>query len=84
MPCPARGRAWMLLGFGGGLAAVLVAAALWQGLVRPAPAYGQIPDAGAQRRQMIEELVALNRKMAEANELLREIRDLARQKPAKP
>jgi hypothetical protein len=72
----------MLLGLG--LAAVLAATALWQALLRPAPAYGQIPDAGAQRRQMIEELVALNKKMAEANELLREIRDLTRQKPAKP
>ena len=82
MVCPARGRAWML--FGLGLVAALAGAVLWQGLLRPPPAYGQIPDAGAQRRQMIEELAALNKKVAEANELLREIRDLTKQKPARP
>lgn len=35
----------------------------WTGSGPVTPAYGQIPDAGAQRSQMVDELRALNGKM---------------------
>jgi len=59
----------------GGLT-VLAAGLLWQGLARPPAAYGQVPDSGAQRNEMIIELRTSNQKLAEIATLLREIRDL--------
>jgi type II secretory pathway component PulM len=59
----------------GGLT-VLCAALLWQVFGQPPAAYGQVPDSGAQRLEMIAELRASNQKLGEIAGLLREIRDL--------
>ncbi len=77
---PKRGfwAAYML----GGLT-VLAAALLWQGLGRPTAAYGQVPDSGAQRQEMIVELRASNQKLSEIAGVLREIRDLESSKKDK-
>jgi hypothetical protein len=48
---------------------------LWLGAPQPPAAYGQIPDSGAQRNQMIREIMNTNKKLAEIADLLREIRD---------
>lgn len=69
-----RRRYWSAY-VGGGLT-VLAAGLLWQGLTDPPRAYGQVPDSGQQRIEMISELKASNQKLAEAVTLLREIRDL--------
>lgn len=63
-----------------GGAVLLASAALAVGLVlhvgsAPAPAFTQIPDSGAQRAAMLQELRALNEKLATMVELLRDIRD---------
>ncbi|MFI5380233.1 MAG: hypothetical protein ACHRHE_13120 [Tepidisphaerales bacterium] len=42
----------------------------WGGSGPVAPAYAQIPDAGAQRREVIEELKSLNSKMDKLIETL--------------
>lgn len=63
-----------------GLLGALLGAVIWQGLVQPAPAYGQIPDAGAQRKEMIQELQTVNKKLSEVAGLLKELRDLAKEK----
>lgn len=78
-----RGRFWSAY-VGGGLT-VLAAGLLWQSLADPPRAYGQVPDSGQQRIEMISELKASNQKLAEVVTLLREIRDLqagARKDPA--
>jgi hypothetical protein len=71
----------------GGLT-VLAAGLLWQGLARPPAAYGQVPDSGAQRYEMITELRTSNQKLTEVVALLKEIRDLQaapkKDKDAKP
>ncbi len=71
----------------GGLT-VLAAGLLWQGLSKPPAAYGQVPDSGAQRYEMIAELRTSNQKLTEIAALLREIRDLQavpkKDKDAKP
>lgn len=59
----------------GGATLVLVGL-LWQFFSQPPPAYGQVPDSGAQRNQMIQELVSANTKLAEITKLVKEIRDL--------
>jgi len=84
---PKRGN-WAAYVLGG--LAVLAAGLLWQGLGRPPAAYGQVPDSGAQRLEMINELRTSNQKLTEVVALLREIRDLeagkaaAKDKEAKP
>ena len=48
---------------------------LWQGLGQPPPVYAQIPDSGAQRQRMIQEMTTSNKKLTEIVRLLEEIRD---------
>lgn len=64
---------WTALLAGGTIATL----ALWLISFAPPPqsALGQVPDAGLQRQQMIEELRLSNRKLDEIAGLLREIRD---------
>jgi len=69
---PRRG-VWSAYGLGG--LTVLAAGLLWQGLSAPPAAYGQVPDSGAQRNEMIKELREANKKLGEMTALLREIRD---------
>lgn len=47
-----------------------------------AAAYPQVPDSGAQRMLMIEELRTANRQLAEVVALLREIKAAGKQAPA--
>lgn len=54
------------------IAVVVVAVGLWP---PSQPAAAQIPDSGAQRQQQLEELRAMNRKLGEIADLLRDIRD---------
>ena len=61
----------------GGLT-VLATVVLLNGLLAPPAAFGQVPDSGAQRAEMIGELKTSNQKLAEIAGLLREIRDLQR------
>lgn len=61
-----------------GACGAILGAALWTALVRPANAYGQIPDAGAQRKEMIQELHSVNQKLGEMTALLRDIREQTR------
>lgn len=70
-------------GFLLGSAGVLSVGALWFALSSPPPAYGQIPDAGAQRNEVIQELRTNNRTLTEIAGLLRDIRDDARKNAAK-
>jgi cell division protein FtsB len=58
-----------------GLAAMLFVGLLWRGADLPPPAYGQVPDSGAQRNEMIQQLRATNQKLTEIVKLLTEIRD---------
>ena len=58
-----------------GAAAMLLVGALWFGLAAPRRAFGQIPDSGAQRAKMIEELQSANKKLGEIAGLLRQIRE---------
>ncbi len=62
-------------GFLLGGATLLVTGLLWQGVSRPPPAYGQVPDSGAQRLRLIREMVTTNQKLTEAVDLLKQIRD---------
>jgi hypothetical protein len=64
--------------------AVLAAAVLWQGLSAPRVAYGQVPDSGKQRMEMIQELQKANKKLAEMAGYLREMRDAQKQPNPKP
>ncbi len=57
------------------LAAIVVLQGLilfsqWGGSGPVTPAHAQVPDAGAQRRDILEELKSLNRKMDQMAELL--------------
>jgi hypothetical protein len=67
-----RGR--LLWPYALGCVTTLVVGLLWQGFATR-PAYGQIPDSGAQRLEMIQELQASNKKLTEIAGYLREIRD---------
>ena len=55
----------------------IVTLGLWLLAFAPPPqsALGQVPDAGLQRQQMLEEMRASNGKLDEIANLLREIRD---------
>lgn len=50
----------------------------------PATAYGQIPDAGAQREVLIHEMQGVNAKLTEVISLLRDIKQQTRDPNAKP
>lgn len=71
-----HGRLWMPLLLA--TAALLLAGMFYSGGARPQPVYGQLPDSGAQRNEMIRELRKVNMHLAEMTGLLREIRDEAR------
>jgi cell division protein FtsB len=58
-----------------GLATMLFGGLLWRGADLPPPAYGQVPDSGAQRNEMIQQLRTTNQKLTEIVKLLTEIRD---------
>jgi hypothetical protein len=60
-----------------GVATTLMAGMLWLGVNSPPPAYGQVPDSGAQRQRMIKEMVTTNEKLTEIVNLLKQIRDQA-------
>ena len=62
-------------GFLLGGAMLLLGGLLWHGVSQPPPAYGQVPDSGAQRQHMIKEMVTTNQKLTEAVNLLKQIRD---------
>ncbi|MEW6251156.1 MAG: hypothetical protein AB1716_10950 [Planctomycetota bacterium] len=59
-----------------GVMTVAAAALAWRGLA-PRPVYAQVPvpDAGAQRKEMLVELRAANQKLTEMLALLKQIRD---------
>jgi hypothetical protein len=59
-----------------GGATLLFVGLLWQFVVQPPPAYGQVPDSGAQRNAMLREMATTNKKLTEIANLLKEIRDL--------
>lgn len=65
-------RGWS--GFLLGACTALLAGVLWLGISSPPPAFGQIPDSGAQRAEMIKELRGVNRQLKEIAGVLREIR----------
>ncbi|RMF84462.1 MAG: hypothetical protein D6744_03080 [Planctomycetota bacterium] len=48
------------------------------------PAYAQLPDAGAQRAAILQELRASNSKLTEITSLLKQIRDQTKPKSEKP
>lgn len=58
-----------------GLAGVICGAGLAQTVYYPQTARAQIPDSGAQREVMIQELRTANQKLTEIAGILREIRD---------
>jgi len=58
-----------------GVGTTLLAGILWLGVESPPPAYGQVPDSGAQRQRMIKEMVTTNQKLTEVVNLLKQIRD---------
>jgi hypothetical protein len=66
-------RYWSAYALGVGTALMVVT--LWLGLNSPPPAYGQVPDSGAQRQRMIKEMVTTNEKLTEVVNLLKQIRD---------
>ena len=70
-PSIGRGRSAFVLG----ALTVLLAGALWLGLTAPPSAFGQVPDSGAQRVEMLRELRAINSKLTDIAAILREIRD---------
>ena len=70
-PAPKRSASPFLLG----VVATLLTAILWTRLPGPRSASAQIPDSGAQRALMVDELRLSNQKLAEIVTLLREIRD---------
>ena len=49
----------------------LILVSQWTGQSPVTPAYGQIPDAGGQRQQIIDELKTLNGKMDRMTETLK-------------
>ena len=59
-----------------GLATPVLLGLLWQFVSQPSPVYGQVPDSGAQRNRMVQELVTGNKKLSQITDLLKEIRDL--------
>jgi hypothetical protein len=72
-----------------GLVTVALLGLLWQGASQPPAAYGQVPDSGAQRNRVIQELVTSNKKLSQIADLLKEIRDQNKaappaRKPRKP
>lgn len=68
-----------------GIATAIGFAAMVGAIARPPAALAQIPDAGAQRIQMLREQQTTNQKLTEVVALLREIRDLqAGSSDAKP
>lgn len=69
--------------FSFGIASALFVGLVWQGLTAPPPAYGQVPDSGRQRQEMVSELQAANKKLAEITTLLKQIRDQAPSKDVK-
>ncbi len=58
-----------------GALATVLALVLWTQLSSPPPAYGQIPDSGAQRAQMVQEQKITNQKLTEIATILTQIRD---------
>ncbi|MFQ5805282.1 MAG: hypothetical protein ACE5I3_02395 [Phycisphaerae bacterium] len=68
-------------GFLLGGAALTLLGLLWQAAPQPPAAYAQVPDSGAQRNRMIQELVTTNKKLTEIVDLLKEIRDQNAGKP---
>ena len=62
-------------GFLLGLATLVVMTVVFQVVNQPPPAYGQVPDSGAQRLRMIKEMSTTNQKLTEIVGLLKEIRD---------
>ncbi len=72
-----------------GLVTVVLLGLLWQVASQPPVAYGQVPDSGAQRNRMVQELVTSNKKLTQVVDLLKEIRDQNKgtapaQKPRRP
>jgi len=65
-----------------GVVATMLVGSLWLYLTAPPPAFGQLPDSGAQRQEQIKEQKEANRKLAEIADLLRDIRDDARKERA--
>lgn len=59
---------------GGALMVLVLAFATWPATNPPA-AYGQLPDAAAQRAELVMQARVTNEKLAEIARLLREIRD---------
>jgi hypothetical protein len=58
-----------------GLVTVVLLGLFWQAASQPPAAYGQVPDSGAQRNRMIQELATSNKKLTQIVDLLKEIRD---------
>ena len=65
---------WTAYALGG--ITVLAAALLGQGIAPPRTAVAQIPDSGLQRKEMVDELKAINAKLTDVVSMLREIRDV--------
>jgi hypothetical protein len=65
-----------------GLATCVFAGVLWQAVSHPPPTYAQVPDSGAQRNRMIQELMTANKKLSEIADLLKQIRDQKKDEPA--
>jgi hypothetical protein len=63
------------------LAAILAIVIVGQRLEARQQALGQVPDAGAQRQQMIKELQFANQQLGSVIDLLKEIRDQRGDKP---
>jgi hypothetical protein len=55
--------------------ALAASCAVWSSLRAPRAAYGQLPDAGMQRKQMLDELRTANKHLAEISKLLKQIAD---------
>jgi hypothetical protein len=67
-----------------GGASLLLLGLIWSVVSQPPPAYGQVPDSGAQRARMVQELVTANKKLTEITDLLKDIRALnAGKEPAR-
>lgn len=67
-----------------GGASLLALGLIWSAVSQPPPAFGQVPDSGAQRARMVEELVTANKKLTEITDLLKDIRALnAGKEPAR-
>lgn len=60
-----------LLGIAGSALAI---ALLWAAMAPP-PAFGQVPDSGAQRLEMIKQLKSANQKLDKIASILSDIRD---------